>query len=102
MSLYIFISDHEMIDASQIQHLQYDEGKLTINFMSSHVVTYEGPHAVRVLKLIRKRIDREDDLYDKNAALIEGSYERMKREEEGPNIDDMGFGDLGDPDWLNE
>jgi len=95
MSLYIFISDNEMIDAAQIQHLQYSEGVLNLAFSDTHIVTYKGPVAKKVLSLIRTRIDREAALYDLNAALIEGSFENMKRGDS-----DFEFGDDDKPDWL--
>ena len=87
-----------MIDAAQIQHLSYDTGILKINFGGDHVVEYKGPFAIKVMGLIRTEIEKESDLYDKNAALLESSYNNMKSNEGSTERPD--FDDLDNLDWL--
>ena len=94
MSLYIFITENEMIDGASIEHMKLDDGVLTILLTSHSELTFRGPHAVKVYDKLKAAFIEDNDLNQKNADLIKNSWEILT--EQGPGPDPMGPPD----DWF--
>ena len=88
MSLYVYVSDNEMIDAASVIHMLRDGDKVTLHLVSGYVIEHTGPYAIKVFNSIRKSQVAENDAYEKNNHLLNVHHSALLEDEPESDLGD--------------